>query len=112
MAFLLNGGALTAILAFLGTEQASRLELGTALARFGIGAVLAATASLIAYFGQSTRATEREKNTSPLWSGVLFGVAAFLVAVSLLMTVFGAAAALEKLQEPGQSRQSKIEITF
>lgn len=112
MAFLLNGGALTAIIAFLGTDQASQLQLGTALACFGVGAVLAAVASLIAYFGQSLRATDREKGRRPFWSSVLFGAASLLVAVSLGMSVLGAAAAHEKLKEPGNPALSKIEITF
>jgi hypothetical protein len=110
MAFLLNGGALAAMIAFLGTEQASELELGNALACFAVGAVLPAAASLIAYIGQSRRATEREENLSIVLSSLWFWLASIFIVASLVMGVLGGIAAHEKLNGSGKLEHSKIEI--
>lgn len=111
-AFIINGGALTAILAYLGTGNAPGTTIIWALVAFAAGAVSALGAAICAYAAQSGLADKYKvwdgKGPYPtsIWRHgalILLGACAFSAAVGSIMS-------FEEMQHADKDPRTTLEL--
>lgn len=111
-AFLVNGGALTALLAYLGSGNAPGPFLAWAIAAFAAGAIAAFCAALFAYWAQSDLADRYHawKATEALpksrWSVFALG----FLCICALLAASGTVLAFLEMQGAADKRETVLEL--
>lgn len=111
-AFIINGGALTALLAYLGSENATQSGLQMPMLLFALGAIFAVFSAVWAYLAQSSLADQYrgwKKDAAYPKSAWSTSAVAFL-AVSACLSAAGAVATFCELKDGAQRERTMLEI--